>query len=281
MSVPVTSRDVVAGGHKLRLYESGSKDLPPVLWLHGSGPGVGAMSNWWHLMVDLASDFYNIAPDILGFGDSDCPDPFPRGATATVDLRARNTLQLIDELELDAVHVVGNSMGGMIALRMAQLAPERLRKIVLMGSGGAGGLTPEAGQISARFGANPSVENMKVLFALFVYDLSAFNVDLDELAAERLKVASRPGVARCHAATYDLSQPLLVFSEKELAELPHEALVIHGREDRVLSSDGSIYLSRHLPNAQLHIFPRSGHWAQLELHDKFSSFLKMFISGAL
>ena len=281
MSQIITFREVIADGHSLRVYESGGVDAAPVLWLHGSGPGVAALANWKGLMTDLAGDFHNIAPDILGFGESACPDPWPRGVAASVELRARNTLALLDELHIEAAHVVGNSMGGMIAMRMAQIAPARLRKVVLMGSGGAGGLRPEAARKTMEYLADPSAEHLYGLMQMFVYDEAAFGIDLRKLAAERMAIALRPQIARVNAATFDFSQPMFVLTPEQLAEIPHEALVIHGREDRVLPVEASYFLSTHLPNAQLHVFPRSGHWAQLEHKRGFKSLIQAFLQGSL
>jgi 2-hydroxymuconate-semialdehyde hydrolase len=281
MSPVIRSRDIEAGAHRLRLYESGDRTKPPVLWLHGSGPGVSAMANWRQLVTDLAPAFYNIAPDVLGFGDSSCPDPFPRGVAASVELRAENLLALLDALELDTVDVVGNSMGGMYALRIAQIAPRRLRKIVLMGSGGAGSLTPEAAAKAGRFIANPTLEGMRELLQMFVYDAASFGVDLNKLAEERMASAARPDIARVNAATYDHSKGPLVFKPEELAAIRHPALVIHGREDRVIAVDQSYILAAQMPDAQLHVFPHCGHWAQLEQPRRFASLIDTFLSDAL
>ena len=281
MSEDISFRRVTADGQSLRVYESGAAEAAPVLWLHGSGPGVDAMANWRGLMTELAADFHNVAPDILGFGESACPDPWPRGIAASVDLRAMNTLALLDELHLESAHVVGNSMGGMIALRMAQIAPSRIRKLVLMGSGGAGGLRPEAAKKTMEFLANPSVDGLHGLMQMFVYDEQAFGVDLHKLAADRMTIAMRPDIARVNAATFDFTQPVFVLTPEQLAEIGHESLVIHGREDRVVPVEASHFLSTHLPNAQLHVFPRSGHWAQLEQKRRFKSLIQAFLAGSL
>ncbi|MFD5258308.1 alpha/beta fold hydrolase [Streptomyces bobili] len=277
----IAERDVMAGGHSLRLYESGARDATPVLFLHGSGPGVTAMANWRGLMTDLATEFYNIAPDVLGFGDSVGPDPFPRGFMASLDLRAQSTLALLDEFQVESAHVVGNSMGGIMALRMAQLAPSRLRKIVLMGSAAEGGLTSEAIAGSMAFSADPTVKTIGDLLRLFVHDEETFDRDLDELAVERLAVALRPDVVRAAAASADPTGPPLNFTPEALGQLHHETLVVHGREDRVLPVERSYYLARHLPNAQLHVFPRSGHWAHLEQAERFRFLLQAFLQGTL
>ncbi|MCP2256264.1 Pimeloyl-ACP methyl ester carboxylesterase [Prauserella aidingensis] len=281
MTESITSRDVMADDHSLRLYESGSGNATPVLWLHGSGPGVTAMANWRGLLTELAPEFYNIAPDVLGFGDSACPDPFPPGMMASVDLRAKNTLALLDALQVESPHVVGNSMGGIIAIRMAQMAPSRLRKIVLMGSAGNGGLAPDAVAKSGAFAADATIETMRDLLRMFVYDEAQLGLDLDALAAERLEIATRPDIARVAAALVDPNGSALNFTPEDLGQILHQVLVVHGREDRVLPLERSYYLAQHLPNAQLHVFPRSGHWAHWEQQGRFKALLRAFFQDAL
>lgn len=275
----ISSRDVVAGGYTLRLFESGAADAVPVLWLHGSGPGVTAMANWEALITDLAPTFRNIAPDILGYGGSECPTPFPRGIAASVDFRTHNVVALLDTLGIAKVHVIGNSMGGIMALRMAQLAPDRIDKMILMGSAGRkGGLEPEAAIQSAAFIQNPTVAGMRALMGMFVFDEEAFGLDLEAIAKARLDLAMQPDIARVHAATYDMTQPALAFTDADLAAIPHRTLVIHGREDRVLHVDGSYHLALQMPNADLHVFARSGHWAQLELRERFKGIIAAFLA---
>ena len=67
----VVTRDVQAGAYRLRVHTSGSPDAPALVLLHGSGPGVSALSNWSHLLPRFAGTYYCVAPDVLGFGDSE------------------------------------------------------------------------------------------------------------------------------------------------------------------------------------------------------------------
>ncbi|NED57731.1 alpha/beta hydrolase, partial [Micromonospora aurantiaca] len=73
----ITTADVPVGGHRFRVHETGDPSREAVLWLHGSGPGATALSNWERVIGDLSGDLHNIAPDIIGFGDSSHPDPPP------------------------------------------------------------------------------------------------------------------------------------------------------------------------------------------------------------
>lgn len=274
----VESRDVQAGEYRLRTYTCGDPASPALLLIHGSGPGVSAPSNWAHLMPGLAQDFYVIAPDVLGFGNSEHPDPAPDGGMpAYTDLRARTLLALLDALGVAQAHFVGNSMGGMITLRAAQLAPERIGKMILMGSGGAPIPPSDDLMKLIRFYDDPSVEAMAHLLTRFVDDPELFAGKLREIAADRLGQALRPEVRRSHLATFNPAFPPVSYTEEQLAAIPHEALVIHGREDRMLPVRAGYYLAENMPNAQLHVFPHAGHWIQIEQADRFVAQARLFL----
>lgn len=275
----VESRDVQAGAHRLRVYTCGDPTRPAVLFVHGSGPGVSAPSNWSHLMPDFAADYFCIAPDVLGFGDSEHPDPAPTGGMAEyTDLRARTLLALLDEFGIEQAHFVGNSMGGMISLRVAQIAPERIDRLILMGSGGAP-IPPTEDLIKlVTFYQEPSAQTMADLLVRFVDDPDLFEGRLDEIARDRFAQASRPEVRRSHLATFNPEHAPVKYSEEELAAIRHETLVLHGREDRMLPVRSGYYLAEHLPNAQLHVLPHAGHWIQIEQADRFTVQAKLFLA---
>ena len=212
----VESRDVQAGAHRLRVYTCGDPTRPAVLFVHGSGPGVSAPSNWSHLMPDFAADYFCIAPDVLGFGDSEHPDPAPTGGMAEyTDLRARTLLALLDEFGIEQAHFVGNSMGGMISLRVAQIAPERIDRLILMGSGGAP-IPPTEDLIKlVTFYQEPSAQTMADLLVRFVDDPDLFEGRLDEIARDRFAQASRPEVRRSHLATFNPEHAPVKYSEEE------------------------------------------------------------------
>ena len=277
----ISTHDVVVEGHRLRLYENGDRNRPHVLWLHGSGPGVNALANWRDIMTAFSGEYHNVAPDVLGFGNSECPDPFPRGIMPTVQYRAENLLALLDELEMDSVHIVGNSMGGMIALRMALLAPSRVDRIVLMGSAADGGLSPLAVEKQMRFVRERSLSALTDLLRSFVYDEETFGVALEDVAAERLALALDPEIARVAAATFDPEPGPLSFPPAELGRIVQPTLVVHGREDRILPIERAVYLAQHISDAHLHVVPRSGHWAHLEQPETFRFLMRAFLDGNL
>lgn len=275
----VQRSDVQAGQHRLRVYTAGQPGNPAILFIHGSGPGVSAPSNWEHLLPVFAeAGYFAIAPDVLGFGDSEHPDPAPAGGMVEyVDLRARSLLALLDALGVPRAHFVGNSMGGMITLRAAQLAPDRIAKMILMGSGGAPIAPSEDLMKLIRFYDDPSDAAMADLLVRFVDEPNLFAGKLDEIAADRGAKARREDVRRSHLATFNPAHPPVSYTPDDLAAVTHEALVIHGREDRMLPVRAGYYLAEHLPNAQLHVFPHAGHWIQIEQAQRFAAEALLFL----
>ena len=130
----ISTTRVVVGDHEILLNEAGNPANPAVLFLHGSGPGATGLSNWAAALNDLSDEYYCLAPDVLGFGDSTHPEPPPQGLAAFTSLRVQSLIGLLDYLDLSQVTPVGNSMGGIWSLGMALQAPDRLNKIVLMGT---------------------------------------------------------------------------------------------------------------------------------------------------
>ena len=128
---PKIGQSVVANGIRTNYLEAGSGDGTVVL-IHGSGPGVTAYANWRLVLPALGEDFHVLAPDMVGFGYSDRPDDVEYNVQTWAD----QTVGFMDALGIKKAHLVGNSFGGAIALRIATQHPERVDQLVLMGSMG-------------------------------------------------------------------------------------------------------------------------------------------------
>jgi len=274
----ITTRDVRVKDVSFHLSTSGDPSSRPVLWLHGSGPGVTALTNWQGALEELSGDFYNIAPDIIGFGDSTHPDPPPQGIAAFTALRVQTLVALLDHLGLDQVDIVGNSMGGIVGLCLALAHPQRVRRIVLMGPGGAP-LPPTPALLSLiLFYDNPTVEVMRQLLTNFVADPAVFDGQLDQIAAERIPRATRPEVERSHRATFAPVGDALPINDAAVATITQPVLLIHGDTDRIIPLDASTWYAEHLPNARLEVIANAGHWLQIEHPDTFCHLIREFLT---
>ena len=127
---PEIGSSINAGGITTNYHEQGAGE--PVLLLHGSGPGVSAWANWRLVIPRLAENFRVIAPDIAGFGFTERPE----GIHYEMETWLKHALDFLDALEIGQAHVIGNSFGGALAVALAIEAPQRVSRLVLMGSVG-------------------------------------------------------------------------------------------------------------------------------------------------
>ena len=270
--------DEVYGSVDFLVHETGDPADPALVFLHGSGPGVNALSNWEGVIQTLGERYHCVAPDMAGFGDSTHPDPPPAGLPAFTEFRVRTLLALFAELELTRIVLVGNSMGGLISLLIASQQPSLVDRMILMGSaGGAAEVLPGLRQVVS-FYDDPTADNMESLLRLFLSDPSIFGSDLRSIAEDRLPNALRPEVERSHRATFDFTHGMIRFSDEDLARITTPTLLIHGADDRIISPDASRDLASRLANAELELVPDTGHWIQIESEDSFLRSLDRFLA---
>lgn len=251
----------------------------PVLLLHGSGAGVSAWANWRLLLPVLAQTRRVIAPDLLGFGYTDRPADPTDNAHYRMEHWVQQAVDLLDTLGIAQADLVGNSFGGALALALAIKHPQRVRRLVLMGSVGVPfELTPG---LDTAWGYTPSLANMRALLDIFAFDRSRVT---DELAQLRYQASIQSGFQESFAAMFPAPRQRWVEAmqspEAAIRALPHETLVVHGREDAVIPLSNSLLLSQWITRAQLHVFGQCGHWTQIEHAARFAQLVENFLSEA-
>ena len=270
---PEIGSSVVAAGIVTNYLHAGDDAAPPVLLLHGSGPGVTAYANWRLTIPTLSTRLRVVAPDLVGFGFTERPE----GVVYGMDTWVGQVVGLLDALGLGRASVVGNSFGGAVALRLAARHPERVDRLVLMGS--AGVPFPITDGLDRVWGYEPSIEGMKELIGLFAHSPELVT---DELAEVRYRASVEPGVQESFAAMFPAPRQrwvdALVTPDDEIAALPHRTLVVHGREDRIIPLENALHLLRTVPDVRLHVFGRCGHWTQIEHADAFSRVVLDFVT---
>ena len=268
---PEIARSVQAAGITTNYHDVG--DGFPALFIHGSGPGVSAWANWRLVMPALSERLRLIAPDMAGFGFSERP----AGIQYDLDTWVAQAIGLLDALGLEQADVVGNSFGGALALAMAIRHPQRVRRLVLMGSVGVPFDITEG--LDAVWGYTPSFENMRRIMDYFAWDRSLVN---DELAELRYRASIRPGFQESFGAMFPAPRQrwvdALASREEDIRALPHETLIVHGRDDRVIPLLTSLTLAEWIDRSQLHVYGRCGHWTQIEHAARFAKLVGDFLT---
>ncbi|MET8427895.1 alpha/beta hydrolase [Nocardia sp. NPDC004860] len=259
-----------AGGISTHYHDAGQGN--PVLMLHGSGPGVSAWANWRHAIPALARSARVVALDLVGFGHTERPADVHYSLRTWTD----HAWRFLDALGLEKVSVVGNSLGGRIAMQMAEDDQARLDRLVLMGSPGVG-MTPTEG-LDALRGYEPSLEAMgNLLRNYFAVDKSMIT---DDLVRIRYEASAAPGAHEAYRTMFfhpDHAGGRLGITEDQVRAITVPTLLIHGREDRVVPVDVSWNMLHLLPEADLHVFSRCGHWTQIERADEFNRVVADFL----
>lgn len=276
-----TSRFVTIeeAGQPLRLHlnDTGSGDRILVM-LHGSGPGASGWANFHRNVEPMARAGYRvILLDCPGWSKSD-----PVVSTVSrSDLNARSLAGALEQLGIEGpVDVIGNSMGAHSTIAFALSYPKRVRRLVLMG-GGTGGpslfvpMPTEGLKLIAALYREPTIENLRRMMDVFVYDPSSLTPELQKQRLENILAR------RDHLDNFVKSMTVQPKQYPDyghrLSEIQAQTLVIWGRDDRFVPLDAGLRLVWGLPNAEMHIFNRCGHWAQWEHADKFNRMVLEFL----
>ncbi len=280
--------DVVGSG---RIVRVGRRDIhctefgagPAVLLLHGGGPGAAGLSNYSRNIEPLSKHFRVIVPDLPGYGgsskDIDPLDPFGSLAEAIGGL--------LDELDLRSAHLVGNSYGGAGALRLAMDRPEKVGRMVLMGPGGVGTTRalPTAGlkQLLDYYpGSGPGRDKLtRFIRESLVYDDAEIT---DEIIEERYRASVDPEVIanpplRRPSGPWALRTALRMDFTRDRARLARctvPTLVIWGTADKVNRPSGARQLATRMPNCDVFLAAKTGHWVQFERAALFNELTTAF-----
>lgn len=221
----------------------------PVLLIHGLG-----YARWgWEPLIPLLAERHRVISfDNRGIGASSVP-PGPYTAAEM----AGDALAVLDAAGVERAHVVGTSLGGMVAQELALAAPERVDRLVLIATtpGATGGFPmPEA---TVRLLADATSLPAEVALRRFVENALGPEPDpelVERILAHRLASPQDPAgwAAQAHAGTtYD--------GAGRAAEITSPTLIISGTADRVVDHRNSSALAELIPNATVHLVPGGGH----------------------
>lgn len=275
-----TSRELVTGEGVLRYHEAG--EGPPLLMLHGSGPGVTGWRNFRGNLARFAEHFRCLVLEFPGFGVSDPTDEHPMTAAGGAVVR------FLDGLDLDQVDVIGNSMGGIVGTQVAMRHPDRVRRLVTIGGIGRNVFSPGPGEgirLLMEFTDDPTRERLVRWLHSMVYDRRIVTeemiqerweqaTDPDTLAGARRMYGSKAMAARAKAMARSDEPPYWAMLHK----LQAKTLITWGRDDRVSPVDMALVPMRTIPDVQVTVFPNCGHWVMIEQKSAWESAVLAFLT---
>jgi pimeloyl-ACP methyl ester carboxylesterase len=279
---------VEVDGHPVRVRQSGPTDAPPVVLIHGIGR---SLEDWQPTQDLLAGDHRVISLDLPGFG-------LTRRMKGHWGLEgfARSVVALLDALgERRPVHVMGNSLGGAVAMTLAAEHPDRVASLVLVNSAGFGreanvsllpmvygtlSTLPVVGKRFRTLARTHGIQSLRDVFA----DPSHLTDDMIRHAGE---LNRQPDFRLTFLATAGrLGMPVLGTFPwwrrallAKLADSDIPTLVVWGDQDNVLPATHFEAAVAALPNAQSHLFPDTGHMPQLERAEAFAELASAFVAS--
>lgn len=259
------------GGLRLHYHESGGGE--PVVFLHGSGPGASGYSNFKHnYPVFAAAGYRALAPDLPGYGLSDKPED----VEYSNDFFVETMHGFVRELGLGRVTLLGNSLGGAIALGYVLAHPDDVSRLILMAPGGveerAAYFEMEGIQkMMALFAEGPLDEDtMRRLLGLQLYDAGQVT---DDVVAERTAVcADQPRTV--------LSTMSVPNYTERLDEIRCPTLGFWGMNDAFNPISGAQKIAAGIPDARMTLLNRCGHWVMVEHRDYFNRACLDFLEHA-
>jgi pimeloyl-ACP methyl ester carboxylesterase len=268
------SKFVTIEGVRVHYQEVGSG--PVVVCIHGAGPGASAASNFALNAEPLSKHFRTILFDMPQYGKSD-KVVIKEGR---LTYNARILSGFLDQLNVDTCSIVGNSMGGQVALKYGLDHPDRLKKAVVVGSAPVAPIMvpfPVEGikMIDGYYkGEGPTREKLRQVINTMVYDSSFVT---DELFEERYQASITSDLVAMHKAQGKHVRERL---GNELPDLKAKLLIFWGMDDRMGALDVGIQMMRLVPNARMHMFSKCGHWAQVEHAGEFNRLTVDFLLNA-
>ena len=271
-------RYIKVGNLKTRYWALGDKGTEVIL-IHGLGASADI---WMHNVEALAKKHRVYVPDLVGFGRSDRPGPSfsPFDYTRFLD-------DFINILNMDRVNLVGQSLGGGIALHYALQFPQKVNKLVLVDNAGFGKEViwtlrwmslPLVGELFSY----PSRKGVEIFFKLAVRNRALVTKDFVELYYD---IFSRPGfqkfflmllrqIVDIRGARGEILDPVM----NNLYKITQPVLIIWGEKDRVLPLKQGYLGKERLPNAKLKIMEGCGHIPFFERSDEFNELVLKFLS---
>lgn len=231
----------------------------PLLMIMGYG---GTMDVWDPVLVDRLDDHYTV----IRFDNRNVGFSSTSAEPVTVDLMALDALGLLDALGIEQAHVLGWSMGSMIAQEMALARPDAVEKLVLYGT------ISEHDAVMRAIGQFDGLTPRQFMDMLFPKDWAAQNQGIYTRLPKPAKPATPEAIARQRQALAKWPG-----TTDRLREIRHDTLLVVGEEDSITPPEQSLAVAGKLPGAWLVRFKGAGHWLMYQTPDGLASAIHLFI----
>ncbi|CAA0106485.1 alpha/beta fold hydrolase [Zhongshania aliphaticivorans] len=249
-------------GQRLHYIDNGSG--PVVVFLHGSGSGASGHSNFKYNYPYLVEQGYRvIVPDLIGYGYSDKPDD----VQYHLDFFVECIKQLLDHLDVSACALIGNSLGGAIAIKFTLDNPSQVEKLVLMAPGG---IEEQAGYFHM-----PGMQVMKEVFTSGpmaperLEDFIRRGLVYDDSVVDEQLINERWGIFQQQNSQVITSMVVPNMAAR-LHEISCPVLAFWGVNEKMMPETGIQTLAKNCPNIRLTLVSQCGHWVMVEHRDMFN-----------
>jgi pimeloyl-ACP methyl ester carboxylesterase len=260
-------------GVRAHVVRRGPRDRPTLVLLHGF-----LMSSWaWRRNIDELSDEFDvIAPCLRGFGWSERD----KGRHDLPGL-GQFVLSMLDKLEVEKFSVIGNSLGGALAIWLARVAPEQVERLCLVNALAIRDLAPKVPALLTmpfmaplyRVAIQPTVARL----GLQVLAYKGIRVGAEYLAGFREQVRPRRTVRTMLSVARDLTA-IVEWVDAELEKITQPVLITWGDRDGILGARPGPILKARIANARLITFPECGHCPHEEAPERFNAAVRAFFA---
>lgn len=264
-----------AGPHRTRYLHAGDPDKPLLLLLHGI---TGHAEAYVRNLAAHARDFNVYAIDFIGHGYSSKPE-HPLEIEHYLD----QVHHVLDALGANSAYLSGESLGGWVAARFAQLHPERTERIVLNTMGGTMA-NPKVMErlytLSMEAAEDPSWERVKARLEWLMADPAMVTDDLIRTRQQIFEQPDWPMACRMNMALQDLeTRQRNMLSDDDLRAIKAEALVVWTTKDPSGPVDEGRRIAELIPQGRLAVIENAGHWPQYEQTEEFNRIHLDFLLG--
>ena len=259
-----------AGGYDIHYLSYG--DGPAVVFLHGSGPGASAYSNFKHnIEAVVASGHRALLIDMVGFGYSSKP----AGLDYTTELFASTVKASLNHIGVDRCTLLGNSLGGAICLRLALDNPSMVKRLILMAPGGI--------EERETYFAMPGIAKMVSAFVGGELDRAGLQKVLTSLVFDAKHVTTELVEERFHILETQpkdvLSRMIIPAMADQLSELQCPVYGYWGQQDKMMPASGATKFLEQVPECEFLMLSNCGHWVMVEHKERFNQSLKHILAG--